>query len=155
MDNKLLTKSEKLALIESYNSTLILTNRNQTNCLIKNYKPEEVFLLNSSIMIDDGLYKYTKITEKEFVDYLKNAKIINSYIGYKQNADYIKNISGVEIKMNRGKTILSKPYSFILVMKLNYRLQLPEKKGDIVNETDYEFGKVEYYDIHYNKEKSQ
>lgn len=103
-------------------------------------------LLNSAMMPQEGHYSLKRITREEFVEEIRTNVII-SYIGYKDTADFIEKISGVEIDVNRNPTELRDTDTF-LVIKLKYRVPNPAEKGKYVpTDEDYEF-----FICHYSKE---
>ena len=108
---------------------------------MKTYK-----LLNSAMMPQAGTYEMKEISFEEFKKIISDKSIeIDSYIGYPQNIQLIKNWTGREIELNRSQTKLEDGDE-MLVMKLKYRVVNPSEKGKEVNEDDFEFFRIKYYD---------
>ena len=108
---------------------------------MKTYK-----LLNSAMMPQAGTYEMKKIPFEEFKKIIsdKNVKI-DSYIGYPQNVQLIKDWTGREIELNRKQAEVFDGDE-MLVMKLKYRVANPSEKGKEVDESDFEFFRIKYYD---------
>lgn len=106
-------------------------------------------LMNTAMMPISGEYILTKITQNDFVFYLKNARIFESYIGYDTTAEFINRISGVTVTLNREQTTL-KNGDEMLICKLKYRLPDPNQKGKYIpTNEDYEFFFCKYFDTQY------
>lgn len=87
-------------------------------------------LMNSAMMPHSGQYMCEEISHQAFCQIVKkNASqgVLESYIGYPQNADLIKEWTGVVVPVNRETTTF-KDKEQALVMKLGYRVD-PQKKG--------------------------
>ena len=105
-----------------------------------------VKLVNSAMMPVPGRYEAREISFEEFVERLVEAYEkgnLESYIGYPQNIELIKEWTGIEVELNRSKTDLE-PGDELLVMKLKYRVQDPKTKGNVVDENDFEFMHILY-----------
>lgn len=103
-----------------------------------------VRLLNSAMMPREGRYTMVAISKEEFVEKVQQAHNIgelDSYIGYPQNIQLLKEWTGLELPLKREQTTVESGDS-ILVMKLKYRTQAP--KGSEVNVNDFEFFEIFY-----------
>lgn len=95
-------------------------------------------LLNSAVMPQPGTYILREISTGEFVQLLQERRSnLASYIGYPQTADYIKEISGVNVIVSRDPTVLADGDE-MLIIRLAYRLDAPERKGQPLPE-DWQF----------------
>jgi hypothetical protein len=107
----------------------------------------KVYLLNSAVMTQEGVYTYKKISKEEFISFVKffagMGKLV-SYIGYEQNAKLIRDWAGVEVEVNRKQLENLNDGDLMLVMKLKYRVENPATKGAEVSEDDFEFALVYY-----------
>jgi hypothetical protein len=99
-------------------------------------------LMNSAMMPVEGYYHLKKISFKEFITAVIDNNI-ESYIGYQQNIDLIKEWSGKDIELNRSLATFEDG-NLALIMKLNYRVANPKDKGNKVDENSFEFFIVEY-----------
>ena len=97
-------------------------------------------------MPTEGTYEIRKITQSQFVETLKrNKDEIDSSIGYQATAQYIKEISGVDVPINREMTTL-KDGDRMLIIKLKYRVKNPKDKGKFKpNSKDFEYFACWYY----------
>ncbi len=102
-------------------------------------KIKKIKLLNSAVMGVAGGYCIKQIPKQMFGEMLRMAEEIESYIGYEENAKYIKREFGVEVEVNRELTDYQDGDLF-LVMKLKYRIPNPKDKGKHKpKDDDYEF----------------
>lgn len=107
----------------------------------------KVKLMNSAMMPHAGTYRATSITKEEFVHLVQTAHTtgqLESYVGYEQNAKLIKEWSGVHVQVNR-ETTRFRDGDIAIVMKLRYRVN-PASKGQKIDDTAFEFMRVEYTD---------
>ena len=95
-------------------------------------------LMNSAMMPQAGQYKLVQLSQWQFVDALRRAGAVDSYVGYPQTAAFVERISGVGGAVSRRQTGLEDGER-VLVVKLAYRPQDANTKGAPVNEEDYEF----------------
>jgi hypothetical protein len=103
-------------------------------------------LLNSAMMPAPGIYKAESIAKDEFVHLVQQAHAegsLESYIGYPQNVELIKQWTGVEVPLNRAQTTVEDG-DVLLVMRLKYRVGNPAMKGAKVDARDFEFMRVGY-----------
>lgn len=105
-------------------------------------------LMNSAMMPAPGHYELHQITPEEFSQRLcedLDAGVLRSYIGYPQTADLIKSMTGRTIDVNRDLTDVVDGDT-LLIIKLNYRVADPKKKGQQVKE-DFEFFVATYHSL--------
>lgn len=98
-------------------------------------------VLSSAMMPKPGKYEMLKISESEFMDRIKQAfesGSLKSSVGYTQNINYIHKKSGIRIALSRDSTKIQSG-DVLLIMKLAYRLENSDSKGNIINPNDYEF----------------
>ncbi len=103
---------------------------------------ESVTILNTAILTNYGIFRYTPISLEEGKKLIANG--FTSAVGHQSTCDVISKLLGVDVKMNRmeysqgvGQTAL--------VFKLKGR---PTEEGQILTVADiekigYEFGKLE------------
>ena len=94
-----------------------------------------------------GNYECDEITHQVFCDILKTHHAhgdIESFIGYLQNANLIKQWTGIQVQLNRSDIQLDDE-DRMLVMKLKYRIGEPTSKGAIVNPSDFQFFLICYH----------
>ena len=102
-------------------------------------------LLNSAMMPTEGVYRLSKINKEEFVTILQkavNENQLESYIGYPQNIELLKQWSGLDIPLNRKETVVEDGDT-LLIMKLNYRPEAGSKGLD-VNDSSFLFYRAEF-----------
>lgn len=100
--------------------------------------------MNAANMPQAGKYKLQKISKENFAMMLIEADQANtliSYIGYPQNAEVIKKMTGVAVAISRKETKLQSG-DLMLIMKLAYRVQ--GIKGKKVDENDFVFFACNY-----------
>ena len=106
--------------------------------------PIKVFLMNSAMMPTPGNYTCVEISAKAFVHYLNSAYEVVSSVAYPEIQDVVGQHLGINIPIDhkKGLTVLD-PFSFILVVKLKYRVP-SERKGYRLGSKfeDYQFFKV-------------
>jgi hypothetical protein len=99
-----------------------------------------IHVMNAAMMPTVGCYNLMGITEGGFMRAIKTAHKsgnLTSWIGYQQNADYIRKHTGITLPLSRQETKINDGDK-LLIMKLRYRVQgLP--KGAPVDENDFEF----------------
>lgn len=106
-----------------------------------------VKLLNAAVMPHAGYYVLHQIERAEFLRLLQEsfeAQTLDSYVGYPQNIDLLREWSGLEIPLNRGISKF-KNGDKLLVMRLRYRPPA-ESKGRPVSEEDFEFFEGQYWE---------
>jgi len=102
-------------------------------------------LLNSAMMPVEGTYRLTRLTEEEFVKRLQ-AMPFQSFIGYRDTARFIEEISGLKIQISRDQTIVQDGDN-LLICRLKYRLQNPSLKDKFQpSHEDFEFFLCHYED---------
>ena len=99
-------------------------------------------VMNSAIMPSPGTYTLQLITKEQFVAELKLADALSSSIGYPQNLEFIKKISGIDLPLSRKETLIKSGDS-MLILKLKYRVD-GYPKGMPVSENDFEFFKATF-----------
>ena len=77
-------------------------------------KYDEITLLNSANMPSDGLYNKKTISKNQFIEIIKNAKIINSSIGYESVGKLIKELTDINVSVNRGITYINNKYTLLV-----------------------------------------
>jgi hypothetical protein len=101
-----------------------------------------VYLLNSAVMPTEGTYITKKIDRETFVFlvwfFIKLGYLV-SYLGYEQNVSLIEKWTGFRVSLKRSELKELEDGDILLIMKLKYRVQDPTKKGEIVDEDDFEF----------------
>ena len=101
---------------------------------------KRILLVNSAMMPQPGLYSMSSITRREFINEVIRAHDnhqLESYIGYRQNAELIYKWTGIQVAVNRSETRINEGDT-MLVMKLKYRPS-SDSKGRHVREDDFEF----------------
>jgi len=107
-------------------------------------------LFNSTVCPQEGVYSMSKIEEDVFVGLLNSAIEVESYIGYDENLEHLKNIGVKNIpKKNREQAELQEG-DIILVMKLGYRFQNPELKNNNKSISESEW---RYFIMYYKENK--
>lgn len=107
---------------------------------VLNLNPKR-YLMNSSVITSEGVFKYIKISLEEARDWLNKGEFISA-IGYQETADAIEYLTGKKIDLNRVEVRLEKGDE-ALVFKITKRVSDPEKKGQLSKEfilNNYEFG---------------
>jgi hypothetical protein len=100
-------------------------------------------LLNSAILVNEGVYRYRKIEPETAKKMVQGEEEIKSYIGYVDTLRYMMKILQMNIPLNRGM-IDMKEGDRALVCKLKYRLNNPKGKGNFTpRDEDYEWGLLE------------
>lgn len=100
--------------------------------------------MNSAMMPREGFYNLVQITRDEFAAILIEAAHSNqlaSYIGYQQNADLIKKMTGIGVPIVYEKTEV-RDGDTLLCMTLKYRKG--RNKGAPVDEDDFEYFLAQY-----------
>lgn len=87
------------------------------------------YILNSAVITTQGIYEYQLIFPGEAKQWLQEGNW-ESTIGYEETAIALKQITNVEIPMNR-KQIKMEKGDEALVFRLTKRLAAPELKGEI------------------------
>lgn len=102
-------------------------------------------IMNAAMMPCDGMYIRRTISREEARQWLKShAREARSWVGYPATAEHIRQLAGCDVAVSRGETRLE-PGDEVLVVKLRYRLQDPDKKGSWVpGPDDWEYLVVEY-----------
>jgi hypothetical protein len=106
-------------------------------------KYDEITLLNSANMPSDGLYNKKTISKNQFIEIIKNAKIINSSIGYESVSKLIKKLTNIDVNVNRNITYINNNTT-IVGLTLSFRVN-PENKGYMKpGDDDYIYFLAEY-----------
>ena len=92
-----------------------------------------LYLLNSSIIPNEGIYMYRKIPVETAREIIKSAGEIVSAIGHEPTAKYISKLIGIEISVNRIQITMDKG-DIALIFKIPVRL--PELT--VLNEKEIE-----------------
>lgn len=108
---------------------------------------KRLLLMNSAVIVNDGVYEAKKITEEEAKSIVSEALHTKahmlSYVGYEQTALHMAKVLGVDVPLNRSETQYEDG-DYILVCKLKYRLKNPNEKGQPVDPEDFEWMLVQY-----------
>lgn len=99
------------------------------------------WLLNSAVIAvgGDGTYTFTTIGRAEAVTWLQSHPFV-SRIGYPENADFIRRISGVLIQLSREESLMQTGDEALVVRPV-YRLQNPNKRERFTpTDGDFVFG---------------
>jgi hypothetical protein len=98
-----------------------------------------LYILNSPILTDFGLYRYKKITTLQAKKILKNSTFVSA-IGHEATAMFLSNLLEVEIQYNRVAVVMQKGDT-ALVFKLLVRLNEGQVlKPNELCEKDYTLG---------------
>ncbi len=106
-------------------------------------KYDEITLLNSANMPSDGLYNKKTISKNQFIEIIKNAKIINSSIGYESVGKLIKKLTGIDVNVNRNITYINNNTT-IVGLTLSYRVKPKNKGYTEPTDDDYIYFLAEY-----------
>lgn len=101
-------------------------------------------LMNTAMMPRGGYYALFDIDQEEFVHHVQCADAVNqleSYIGYPQTAEFVEQLTGIKIEVNRTETKIASG-DILLIIKLRYRVNAP--KGEPVKEEDFIFQIANY-----------
>lgn len=96
-------------------------------------------------MPEPGVYIMQEISKENFIVILMDAYqngVLESYIGYPQNIELLKEWTGLDIPLSR-KTTKVDDGDILLIMKLTYRVK-PKEKGYEVSEDDFVFYYANY-----------
>lgn len=85
--------------------------------------------------MSSGGFRTTHFQIRNIRKAYKEGKLISN-IGYKQNIEIIKQISGIRVKFNIGNTSVENGDK-MLIMRLKYRADF--QKGSEVNPEDFEY----------------
>lgn len=97
------------------------------------------------MMPTEGKYTLRKITKQQFaaaVIAAVSAGQLNSLIGYPQNIEILREMTGCDIPLNRGQ-VNFQDGDTALIMRLSYRPGA-HTKGQKVNPEDFEYFRAEY-----------
>ena len=99
-------------------------------------------VLNAIVCPREGKWEIYAISEREFASILRlHSELgfpVKSYIGYEQTRAQIQGISGVEVELCRDQMDPQKDDAF-LVCKLKYRLPDPSKKGQEIQNPEWDY----------------
>ena len=104
-------------------------------------------LINAAIMPQDGYFTRKTIDHEIFCEEIQVAdkyEGIESFIGYPQNVQLIKDWTGVDVEVNRKQLTELQAGDRLLVMALVYRPDVADK-GKLVNPEDFLFLQIEYH----------
>lgn len=96
--------------------------------------------MNSAVMPLPGKYSIRRVSREEWAEMAIQAihsGCWKSSVGYQQNADIIRELTGYAIPLDFSPTILE-PGDFMLVMRLPYQAG-GYRKGEVVPPGDFEF----------------
>lgn len=88
---------------------------------------KNILVLNSANMPSDGKYNKKTISKNQFIEIIKSAEKIKSGIGYNSVSELIKDLTDIDINVNR-EAVFASDESIIVGLTLGYRLN-PENKG--------------------------
>jgi hypothetical protein len=94
-------------------------------------------LINSAMIPNPGTFRYEEMSQDLAIGWIRSNKF-TSYIGYSQNAEYLTQLTGIPIEVNRSLFTVEVG-DVALVMKLAYRMDKP--KGSPVD--DFVYGILE------------
>jgi len=100
---------------------------------------EKLKVMNSAMIPNEGTYAYRTISRDEFVEILKLASEIESFVGYPSTLQHIKEISGVELELSR-EVCRFEVGDIAAIVKLKYRVDPGRKKDHKPSEDDFEYG---------------
>lgn len=83
------------------------------------------FLMNSSVIVHDGIYELFSITIGQAKSFMKDKKVLSA-IGYQETADVITEILGINVNASRNKVMMEKGDE-ALVFKLYNRVNKLDK----------------------------
>lgn len=99
-------------------------------------------LVNSAVMPTPGLTYYPTVLERPaFCSMVMRAAkqgVLISHIGYPQTAEFISQLTGVVIPVNRDPVVAQRG-DVLLICKLTYRVGDPVTKGRPVDAADFVF----------------
>ena len=97
-----------------------------------------VRLLNAAVMPRPGRYELWPVTAAQFAELVRQHKPI-SYIGYPACAEFLRDLCGCDIPVNRESTPVDDG-DHLLIAQLKYRVGNPVAKGQVqARLDDYEF----------------
>lgn len=88
---------------------------------------KNITILNSANMPTDGTYIKKSISKNQFIDIIQNAENIISGVGYESVKELIKDITGVDINVERGM-VHARNDNTIVGLTIGYRID-PKHKG--------------------------
>jgi len=100
---------------------------------------EKLKVMNSAMIPNEGTYRYRPISRDEFVEVLKLAKEIESYVGYPSTLEHIKEISGVQLELSR-EVCRFEVGDIAAIVKLKYRVDPGKKRDYKPSAEDFEYG---------------
>jgi len=83
------------------------------------------FLMNSSVIVHDGVYELFSITNGQAKSFMKDKEVCSA-IGYQETADVITEILNIGVKVSRNKVMMEKGDE-ALVFKLYNRINKLDK----------------------------
>lgn len=99
-------------------------------------------LVNSAMMPTlERVYAPVEVKANQFVKFVQDgAKLgrLFSFIGYRETADFLTKLTGVEIPVNRKPASVERG-DLMLICKLDYRVPDPNAKGQPVSQNDFVF----------------
>ncbi len=100
------------------------------------------YLLNSAVITRPGLYRYTILTEEQFVDLLMKSKNILSRVGYEATKRRVEELTDGRVSPRISReTSPMYPGDTALVIRLRYRVEDPKKKClETPSPEDWEYG---------------
>ena len=91
-----------------------------------------IYLINSATMRNEGTYVFERLDAADWITILRDAHesgTLESFIGYRQNADIIKQDTGISVRLTRSQLPDQQGGDTLLIMRLPYRLQNSRLKG--------------------------
>ena len=108
-----------------------------------------IYLMNSSMMPEDGAYDCRTISKQDFVAIINKAKEIKCHIGYANTVEFVNKITGKDFTESRTPAKI-KDGDLMLICRLKYRPANPETKGiEGVKDNEYEFKYTLYRKYNY------
>lgn len=108
-----------------------------------------VYITNSAIVPNDGIYLCRKIPPRIFALEVEEAARSGgfiSHVGYAQTARHIQKLTGYKIDVNRGQTMLMHG-DVILVAKLRFRFKDVKAKQEHQPNRRYTYQRITYYRV--------
>ena len=87
---------------------------------------KKLLILNSANMFTDGTYNKRTISKNQFIKLIKEAEVIKSSVGYESVCKIIKQLTDVDVSVNRELTKMEDDYA-IVGLTLPFRLTSKSK----------------------------
>ena len=110
------------------------------------------YLVQSSIMPQEGHYYIEKITKEEFIQFIRDLHSVNqiqSAIQYENTCKYIQKITGIRVKRSR-KSVRLNNFSIMIICKLSYRPGTVQEKKKYKTKSEITDKDVSFYLCRYS-----